>query len=296
MNSSSSEFNETLVHLYAVASRLEGEGQYNNAKLARAAADGLCRQAAYHLHLPATVQGLAAEIQRLCDALDSLDFSQPLVAAMRAGAGAMSAGRLPMIDETPDPYVCRFCGHLVVGEPGYQCPDCGAPSATMQRFPPVYWLDALLPSVALERLRQTSMDISNLLGSLPEELMDQSPQAGGWSLHQALSHLLDAEGVLNVRIQRLPEADEPALESLAVFDWAGDEGRHPSSVPKILAAYRASRRQTLERVERIPLEDWQRAGCHAEFGRVTVCQQASYFAMHEITHLPQIIRLRSNVQ
>ena len=35
-----------------------------------------------------------------------------------------------------------------------------------------------------------------------------------------------------------------------------------------------------------------RSGRHAEFGTVTICQQASYFAMHEITHLPQITRAR----
>jgi len=40
---------ETLIHLLALAARLEGEGQYNIAKLARAAADALGRQAAWGL-------------------------------------------------------------------------------------------------------------------------------------------------------------------------------------------------------------------------------------------------------
>ena len=37
MTTDNSEWKDTLVHLFALASRLEGEGQYNLAKLARAA-------------------------------------------------------------------------------------------------------------------------------------------------------------------------------------------------------------------------------------------------------------------
>lgn len=46
------------------------------------------------------------------------------------------------------------------------------------------------------------------------------------------------------------------------------------------------------RLESIPLRDWWRIGQHEEFGTVTLRQQVSYFASHEITHLPQIELLR----
>lgn len=35
----------------------------------------------------------------------------------------------------------------------------------------------------------------------------------------------------------------------------------------------------------------KRTGRHEEFGVVSIKQQASYFAAHELTHLPQIARL-----
>ena len=40
-----------------------------------------------------------------------------------------------------------------------------------------------------------------------------------------------------------------------------------------------------------PLADWWRTGRHEEFGVVSIKQQVSYFASHELTHLPQIERL-----
>jgi len=42
----------------------------------------------------------------------------------------------------------------------------------------------------------------------------------------------------------------------------------------------------------MPLADWWRTGEHEEFGTVTLRQQVSYFAAHELTHLPQIEALR----
>ena len=43
---------DTLAHLLAMAAKLEGHGQYNNAKLMRAAAESIARRAAYQLDLP----------------------------------------------------------------------------------------------------------------------------------------------------------------------------------------------------------------------------------------------------
>lgn len=46
------EWKDAFVRLLALASRLEGEGQYNLAKLARAASDAMSRRAAYQLAMP----------------------------------------------------------------------------------------------------------------------------------------------------------------------------------------------------------------------------------------------------
>ena len=43
------------------------------------------------------------------------------------------------------------------------------------------------------------------------------------------------------------------------------------------------------------MEMWWCHGWHEEFGDVTLLQQASYFALHEITHLPKIQELRQEV-
>ena len=64
---------DTLVHLFALAARLEGEGQYNLAKLARAAAESLSRKAAYQLDTPTYQEKLAAELKQTAEVLALLD-------------------------------------------------------------------------------------------------------------------------------------------------------------------------------------------------------------------------------
>lgn len=171
------EWTDVLLHLLALAARLEGEGQYNLAKLARAAADAMSRRAAYQLAIPSDKGKLVAEIEQAVAALSRLDADEGLLTALRRGATAMSEGRLPLIDETPHPYICRTCGHVALSEPE-KCPTCGAWPATFQLFPPVYWLDALDPPAALEKLRQTPLAVAALLEGLSEDLMTQQPEDG----------------------------------------------------------------------------------------------------------------------
>lgn len=295
MTNRRAEWSDTLSHLLALATRLEGEGQYNIAKLARATAEALARQAAFKIALPSDKGELVNEIEQAIDALSELGVNQDVLVALKQGSAAMADGRLPLIHETPHAYVCRTCGHLVLNAPVGKCPTCGAWPTTFKQFLPVYWLDALEPLAALERLRQTPLDVAALLEGLPEEALSQPAENGGWAIRNIVSHLRDAQGVLSFRLSLLLEQDNPLLESKAVFEWATQEQGHPATTQEIFETYQAARQETIARLESIPLKDWWRTGQHQEFGAITLRQQVSYFASHEITHLPQIEAVRNQL-
>jgi rubrerythrin/uncharacterized damage-inducible protein DinB len=295
MTNDKTEWSDTLSHLLALAAKLEGEGQYNIAKLARAVAEALTRQAAFKIVLPSEKDKLVNEIERVIIALSRFDMKEELLAALKRGSAAMADGRLPLIKETPHAYVCRTCGHIVLNAPAEKCPTCGAWPTTFKRFLPVYWLDALEPFAALERLHQTPLDVAALLEGLSEKALSQPPEDGGWAIRNIVSHLRDAQGVLSFRLSLLLEQENPLLESKAVFEWATKEEEHPPTPQEIFDAYRASRQETITKLESISLNDWWRRGQHEEFGPVTLRQQVSYFASHEITHLAQIELLRNQL-
>jgi uncharacterized damage-inducible protein DinB len=287
------EWADALVDMLGLAARLEDEGQYNIAKLARAAADALGRRAAYQAGAPAEPAHLAADLRRATARLSAWDVGPALPAALERGAAALDQGRVPLIDETPHPSVCRTCGQVALGEVTDQCPTCGAWPDTFQRFMPNYWFDALEPFAVLETLRRTPEEVAGLLAGLSEEAMSRPPEAGGWAIRNVVTHLRDAQRVFAYRVDLFLAEEHPLLEMKAVWTWAAREEERPPTAAEILAAYRASRTDTLARLEAMPLGHWWRTGQHQEFGQVTLRQQASYFAAHERTHLPQMARLRT---
>ncbi|MCC7129637.1 MAG: DinB family protein [Anaerolineae bacterium] len=287
-----SEWTHSLIPLLALALRLEGEGQYNLAKLARATADALGRRAAYQALLSTERQGAVEEIQGVTEALSGLELGEELLAAFQRGTNALAEGRIPSIIETPHPYVCRTCGHIVLGEVTQKCPSCGAWQDTFQWFAPIYWLEALDPPAALEKLRQTPLEVAAILEGLSEETMTQEPQDGGWAIRNVITHMRDAQDVLDYRLELFAKEEHPILEAKAVWSWAKNEEEHPPSTMDLFAEYQATRSKILARLVDLPLADWWRTGQHGEFGEVSIKQQVSYFAAHELTHLPQIERLR----
>jgi predicted Zn-ribbon and HTH transcriptional regulator len=288
-------YDSILIRLHAIARKLEGEGQYNVAKLARAAADSLLRTAAYPIELPAQKEKLAGEVDGIAARLSDLEMHVDLVESLRAGASAIREGRLPMLEDTPHPFVCRTCGHVELDMPSSNCPRCNAWPRTFQRYLPVYWLDEMDPFEATNYLSQTPDDVMRLINGTREDDMCREVVVGEWSIRNVLAHLRDAQGVLDFRVNLLIEKDNPTIESKAVFEWAKKESERPASSMEIFDTYLASRCKTLETLRGIPLADWWRKGRHEEFGTISIKQQASYFATHELTHLPQIEFLRERL-
>lgn len=293
MGNDTESLDQVLIKLYALAAKLEGEGQYNVAKLNRAAADSLLQNSAYPIELPTERERLAQSVIEIAEELDKFDLEGELVRALKQGAMAMSQGRLPMIAETPNPEVCRTCGHVEMGFVASNCPRCGARPKTFRRYLPVYWLEAMDPFEAMTWLRKTPLEVQRLIDGLSEDDLNWSPGEGEWSIRNVLSHLRDAQGVLDYRVNLLLSEENPVIESKAVFEWARQEADRPPATKELFDTYLVSRNKTLEALEGLPLIDWWREGRHEEFGEVRLHQQVSYFATHELTHLPQIDRMRS---
>ncbi len=284
---------DTPVHLLALASRMEGEGYYNVAKLLRASVDATLRHTAYRLRLPTGLSRLHGEVERASGELAALSCGPDVLDAFKAGQAALKAGRLPLIEEMPNPFVCRTCGYMVLKRPTERCPLCGAWPESFQEFMPNYWFDALDPFQAVERLRTTPDEVATLMAGMSEEARNKQPAPGEWSIRQVVTHLHDSQKVLQTRIELLMSQDHPSLASQAVFEWAGKETPRPSTTQDVFAEYTDLRGDILDRLDGITLKDWWRSGFHEEFGDVTLRQQVSYFAAHETVHLPQIAALRA---
>lgn len=269
--------------LVAFAAELEKEGQYNTAKLVRAAATAILNRDAFSRRAPVSPEAQAAWLDDVADGLLGTHLSS-LCEPLQRGARALREGRVALIEEAPDPHVCRICGELRCEPFADRCHHCGRWPTTSERIRPIYWLRESPPAEAVERLRTTSREIERLLGDGSGPACRQPGPDGGWSAHQVLEHLHNAQAVFRGRIDQLMGGGDPELASVMV--WAMEAGDMPTS--DLLRAYLQLRAEIVEILVGLPPAPWQQAGRHAEWGRVTLAEQASYFANHEPTHLAQL--------
>jgi uncharacterized damage-inducible protein DinB len=270
----------TVTRLIALATELEKEGQYNGAKLLRAGAESLGNRASTEIDIPSEAADQADALEAMAIELAETPAAE-LAEPLRATARALRAGGVPLYDETPDPHVCRICGQLALQSFGTRCPNCGRWPNTAHRHRAIYWIRASTPPEALTLLVETPVTIRSILES--GDTHTPGPD-GGWSAHQTLEHLHNAQSIFRGRIDQLLTGDEPELASVMVWKMDADE----LTTEELFEQYSALRNEILAMLEAAPLEAWWNRGSHEEFGTVTLAEQTSYFANHEPTHLAQL--------
>ncbi len=209
----------------------------------------------------------------MADAFAADPLLATLSGPLREGTRAFAAGGVPLIDAVPDPHVCRRCGHVTTPEAPDACPRCGADGVTFLVQRPVWWLERYDPASAMAQLERTPARVRALLDRIPTSAWPQRPDPGTWSPHEVLSHLRDAQGVLEQRVEAILGHDDPDLEAKMVW-WWNQEAR-PATTQEVLDAYLASRAQVLERLRGAVTR--QVAGCRSVAGRQTApCARAAW--------------------
>ena len=267
-------------HLIALAGELEKEGQYNIAKLLRAAATSAINRLSVMSQVPVSPGDQAVALREIADGLGDSNASA-LAAPLRSAADALASGGVPLYSDTPDPMVCRICGFVSLDVSEERCPECGRWSTAAEPFKAIYWLRASSPPEALALLSATPEAIGQILQS--GDPTAPGPD-GGWSAHETLEHLNNAQGVFRGRIDQLIAGGDPELASVLVRRMDPGAG----DTDALFRAYTELRAEIVELLSQVDADAWWHRGRHEEFGTVTLAEQASYFANHEPTHLAQL--------
>lgn len=283
-----SDAGERIVRMLAVARGLEDDGQYNVAKLLRAAAFGEGAHAS--LVHPRLGEGLEDALDSVVAELDPGIHGQALIATLRNAAKAVRADGWPTLVDAPPVSVCRSCGQSQLGaEPG-RCGGCGARPVTLQSIPTVFYTLPISADDVLETLATSGEEDIVCLTNIDEQTADQ----GVWPAHAILEHLLGSEAVFMARIERVLTEDHPLLGSINPEDISDDHAGAPT-MATMLAAFADRRAVSLARLRGVSRDGWQRAGHHPEFGRMTTLDLAAYLTRHEQMHLPELEARRTGL-
>jgi hypothetical protein len=127
-----------------------------------------------------------------------------------------------------------------------------------------------------------------LLAQAPVPALSLRPAPGKWSIQEIAAHLADDELVGAYRIRLILSEPDIAIEAFDQDAWAMI-GRYARIEPQVsLALFRSLRAANLALWQALTPEEWDSAGIHAQRGRESVRDIATYYAGHDLNHFAQI--------
>jgi len=144
----------------------------------------------------------------------------------------------------------------------------------------------------LDRFRSGYADVEAALAGITETQLDHPAPDGGWTARQVAHHLADSEATAFIRLRRLIAEVEPAVVGYDEPEYARrlHFDRPIASSLAVLAAVRAA---SLELLESLTPDEWDRRGTHSESGAYSVADWLEIYAEHAHGHADQIRAARA---
>lgn len=147
----------------------------------------------------------------------------------------------------------------------------------------------------LELLAQMPDRLESVIKDLSPRTLQINPAAGKWSITEIVAHLSDDELVGAYRIRTILGNPGTRIEAFDQARWAVQGKYKKIPVNDSLGLFKQLRRSNLQLLHLIEERQWQYYGVHAERGRESIGDIVLYYAGHDINHLRQIERIRSDV-
>ena len=144
----------------------------------------------------------------------------------------------------------------------------------------------------LDRYRGGFGAVEESLAGITDDELDRPGSEGGWSARQVAHHLADSETTAYVRLRRLIAEDAPAIQGYDEPEYAR-RLHYERPIDSSLGVLRAVRSASLELLESLTDDEWERSGMHSESGAYSVDDWLRIYAGHSHDHAAQIRAARA---
>ena len=144
----------------------------------------------------------------------------------------------------------------------------------------------------LDRYRGGFGAVEESLAGITDDELDRPGSEGGWSARQVAHHLADSETTAYVRLRRLIAEDAPAIQGYDEPEYAR-RLHYERPIDSSMGVLRAVRSASLELLESLTDDEWERSGMHSESGAYSVDDWLRIYAGHSHDHAAQIRAARA---
>jgi len=134
-------------------------------------------------------------------------------------------------------------------------------------------------------------EVAKALEGATDADLDRRPAPGKWTAREIVHHLADSEMTSAIRLRRLLAEDAAHIQAYDQEQFARVLF-YDRPIAASLAAFEAARASTVEILERLTADQWNRTGTHSETGAYSVDRWLEIYAAHAHDHAAQIRRAR----
>jgi len=150
--------------------------------------------------------------------------------------------------------------------------------------------------VLINLLKRTPKIISELVGAIPDSLINSNEGVNTWSPYDVVGHLIHGEKTDWIpRTKNILEFGDS--KPFVPFDrFAQEKDSAGKSIEDLLKEFTELRLKNVTELEQMNLkdEDFNKTGVHPEFGTVMLSQLLTTWAVHDLNHISQISRVTAH--
>ncbi|MFT9846169.1 DinB family protein [Aneurinibacillus sp. REN35] len=143
----------------------------------------------------------------------------------------------------------------------------------------------------VEKYAKGSTIIKEAISGITADQLKAVPEAGGWSIHQIVIHVVDAEIVYTGRIKQAVAEEAPKILPYDQDRWTARLDYHKLDMMLYIQLFNLLRQVNAQFLRNISDTDWQRRGYHAEDGALTVQEMVERLVEHVDVHTAKIKKL-----
>ena len=151
------------------------------------------------------------------------------------------------------------------------------------------------PRELLARLAATPRTLAHLVVEADDALLDRE-EPGRWSARTVLAHLRDEEYLcMRPAMARILAENVPELAFLSGDDWEPGRNRSRDRKDMILGDFALQRQASLNILNTLRPEDWERRGRAAD-REFTLMQIAATWAKNDTDHIAELERIAGETE
>ena len=133
--------------------------------------------------------------------------------------------------------------------------------------------------------------IISLVRAVPPRNLKRRPSPGKWSVHENACHIAAGDAAFLARLEFMLSDPAPYIKSMVQTPEEEAGSLLDIDLAEAFDEYVEERARLVERLKRLPVEDWQRTAQHEAFSHYSVLIMFRHLHLHEMLHAFRIEEL-----